>query len=280
MNRILKTAALSLATCILSSQAITASAEHHTETVTDDLLAAIGGNHRDPGNYARDEYRDPLETLSFFGIEPDMTVVELWPGGGWYTEILAPFLREKGTLVAASYGMDTSPEYRPRLHKALVEKVAGNPAVYGSVKVIEWDPPRRMSLGEPGSADMVLTFRNTHSFINADIADAVFAEAYKVLKPGGVLGVVQHRADPGVAVADSSPSGYVPEQAVIAIARAAGFVAEARSEINANPKDNHDHPKGVWTLPPSYRLGETDKARYSAIGESDRMTLRFRKPRS
>ena len=273
------TTVLSLAICFLGlHMAGDARAEHHADSVTSGLMKAVGGAHRSPANQARDENRDPVETLGFFGIEPGMTVIELWPGGGWYTEILAPFLREKGTLVAASYGMDTTPEYRPRLHKALMEKVAGNPAVYGSVKIIEWDPPRKNSLGAPGSADMVLTFRNTHSFINNGLAEGVFAEAFKVLKPGGVLGIVQHRAAPG-APADSSKLGYVTEQAVIALAQGAGFVAEARSEINANPKDSHDHPEGVWTLPPSYRLGDVDKELYRGIGESDRMTLRFRKPR-
>ena len=281
MNNLLKKTLLPLLIFGLGAYLpLSAQAEHHAETTTAALLKAIGGDHRGAANQARDEYRDPLETLSFFGIEPGMTVVELWPGGGWYTEILAPYLRASGTLIAASYGMDTSPAYRPRLHKALVDKVAANPAVYGSVKIIEWDPPRKTQLGAAGTADAVLTFRNTHSFINAEIADTVFAEAFRVLKPGGVLGIVQHRAAPGTAVAESSRSGYVSEQAVIALAQAAGFVAEARSEINANPKDTRDHPEGVWTLPPSLRLGEVDADRYRAIGESDRMTLRFRKPQS
>ena len=207
-----------------------------------------------------------------------MTVIELWPGGGWCTVLLAALVRERGAQVAGVYGVGRRIIYRESLHKSLMEKVAGNPAVYGSVKIIEWDPPRKNSLGAPGSADMVLTFRNTHSFINNGLAEGVFAEAFKVLKPGGVLGIVQHRAAPG-ASADSSKSGYVTEQAVIALAQAAGFVAEARSEINANPKDTHDHPEGVWTLPPSYRLGDVDRELYRGIGESDRMTLRFRKPR-
>lgn len=279
MKILIKTTVFSLALlCFGLQMAGPARAEHHADPVSAGLMKAVGGAHRSPANQARDENRDPVETLAFFGIEPGMTVIELWPGGGWYTEILAPFLRDEGTLVAASYGMDTTPEYRPRLHKALMDKVASNPDVYGSVKIIEWDPPRKTSLGAPGSADMVLTFRNTHSFINNGLADSVFAEAFKVLKPGGVLGVVQHRAAPG-APADSSESGYVTEQAVIALAQTAGFVAEARSEINANPKDTHDHPEGVWTLPPSYRLGDVDRERYRGIGESDRMTLRFRKPR-
>lgn len=253
--------------------------EHHGDDTAAMVRAALAGDHRSDANRARDEFRDPAETLSFFGLTPDMTVVELWPGGGWYTEVLAPVLRERGRLVAASYGLETEPAYRPRLHKELTDKVAGNPAVYGSVEVIEWDPPRKRGLGSDGSADMVVTFRNMHSFNNAGILDEVLADMYAVLKPGGVLGIVQHRAAADADAAQTSKNGYLPEAFVIARTEAAGFVLEDRSEINANPKDAHDYEGGVWTLPPSYRLGDQDRARYQAIGESDRMTLRFRKPK-
>lgn len=255
-----------------------------TSSVADDqsmgarLNDVIHGEQRSEANIARDGYRHPWDTLEFFGMQPDMTVIELWPGGGWYTEIIGPALKGTGTLVAASFGMDSSPEYRPRLHKALLEKVAGNPEAYGSVKVTDWNPPEKSSLGPDGSADMVVTFRNTHGWINSGIEKDVFRAIAAVLKPGGVLGLVQHRAAEGADPAESAKKGYVPQAHVIALAEAAGLVFEASSEINANPQDTKDYEKGVWTLPPSLTLGEQDQDKYLAIGESDRMTLRFRKP--
>ena len=243
------------------------------------LAAALEGAHRSADNRARDSQRHPAETLAFFGFRPDQTVVELWPGGGWYTEILAPALRERGRLIAASFGEDAEPEYRLRVHRSLVEKLTAAPEVYGDVHVIAFDPPERVELAAPGSVDLVLTFRNTHNWISADVGQQVYEAAFRALKPGGVLGVVQHRGEEGWDAKDSAKRGYVPESAVIALAEAAGFELDARSELNANPSDTKDYSKGVWTLPPVYRNQDEDRERYAAIGESDRMTLRFVKPR-
>ena len=250
---------------------------------------AMNGDHRSEGNIARNAYRHPVETLTFFGLEDGMTVMEIWPGGGWYSEIIAPALKDHGQYVAVSWDVDVpdQPGYRYRLHKAMVEKFADNPDLYGEPGVVAFSPPQSASLGDAESVDMVLTFRNTHGWINDGVAAANYAEFARVLKPGGVLGVVQHRADDGTDPAVTAKSGYVSEEAVIAMAAAAGLELEARSDVNANPNDTHDHEKGVWTLPPSLRLCrdiEDGKAKtecemkYRAIGESDRMTLRFRKP--
>ena len=267
-----------LALGLLALQGFSHSAMADEHNMAERLHDAVQGEQRSEENKARDVYRHPWDTLEFFGMQPDMTVVELWPGGGWYTEIIGPALKGTGTLVAASFGMDSSPAYRPRLHKALLEKVAGNPGAYGSVKVTEWLPPEKSSLGPDGSADMVVTFRNTHNWISAGIEKEVFESIYKVLKPGGILGLVQHRAAEGSDPVESAKNGYVPQSHVIALAEAAGFVLDGSSEINANTRDTRDYEQGVWTLPPNLSLGEKDQARYLEIGESDRMTLRFRKP--
>jgi predicted methyltransferase len=242
------------------------------------LQAAATGEHRSEANIARNKYRHPVETLTFFGIEPDMTVVEIWPGGGWYTEVIAPVLVD-GQLVAASFAPKTEdPEhYSNRIYKEYSARLENEP-VFSNVRLGMLQPGQKVDIGEPESADMVVTFRNIHSFINADILDEILAESFKVLKPGGIFGVVQHRAKEGADVAETVKDGYVPTAYVIAQAEAAGFELVEKSEINANPKDTTDHPKGVWTLPPSYRLGDVDRAKYEAIGESDRMTLKFRKP--
>jgi predicted methyltransferase len=208
-----------------------------------------------------------------------MTVVEALPGGElWYTEILAPVLHDRGQLVVASFDMSAPDlvDYQKQAHRALVDRMQNEPAVFGKIRLAELSPPNGVDLGPPGSADMVLTFRSTHGWLNAGVADQVYAAFFDVLKPGGVLGIEQHRAGPKTNLEEFS--GYVPEEKVIALASKAGFVLEARSEINANPKDTADHSAGVWTLPPTLRLGERDRDRYLAIGESDRMTLRFRKP--
>jgi predicted methyltransferase len=243
------------------------------------MRAALAAPHRRPEDRARDIYRHPADTLAFFGLRDDMTVVELWPGNGWYTDILAPVLRERGKLVAATPDPNGANERRAESARALRERVASNPAVYGDVTFTVLDTTG-IDLGPPGSGDLVLTFRNTHNWIKDGIDEKVYDAAYKVLKPGGVLGVVQHRADEGADVEDSVEKGYVPEEYVIAVAEAAGFLLEERTEVNANPRDTRDYPDGVWSLPPTLRGGEVDKARFLAIGESDRMTLRFVKPAS
>lgn len=242
------------------------------------VAAASVAPFRSPENIARNADRHPVETLAFFGLEDDMTVIEVLPGGLWYTEILAPVLREKGKLIAASFDMEAPGivDYQKKAHELLLGRIAKEPGVFGKVEVAKLSPPDGIDLGPPGSADMVVTFRSTHGWLNGGVADQVYAAFFEVLKPGGVLGVEQHRAGPKTN--REAFTGYVPEETVIAIAEKAGFVLEARSEINANPKDTADHAAGVWTLPPSLRLGDRDREKYVAIGESDRMTLRFRKP--
>jgi predicted methyltransferase len=246
------------------------------------LDTAIAGDWRAPENSARDGWRHPKETLSFIGVEPGMAVIEIWPGGGgWYAEILAPYLRDGGRYIgvvvdpaksaneaAKKYYVDTNAQLRAKFETA--------PQVYDKAVLVEMDPAAPV-LGEAGSADTVLTFRNVHNWMMAGYADKMFQAFFEVLKPGGVLGVVEHRAAQAVPAGDRS--GYVGEQQVIDMAVAAGFVLEESSEINANPADTKDHPSGVWTLPPNLRVPEgEDKAKFEAIGESDRMTLRFVKP--
>jgi predicted methyltransferase len=235
------------------------------------LTAAINSPSRPADEVARDKYRHPLETLTFFGLKPDMTVVEIWPGGGWYTDILAPYLHDNGKLYAATNKSENADEYK--------KKLAADPARFGKVVVTHLDPPDKMDIAPPGSADMVVTFRNVHNWMRGDNAEAVFKATYVALKPGGILGVEEHRGDPAKPQDPKAASGYVQQDYVIKLAEEAGFMLTGKSEINANPKDTKDYAKGVWTLPPTLRLGDTDKEKYLAIGESDRMTLKFLKPK-
>lgn len=239
---------------------------------------ALGGDHRSERNRARDVYRHPRETLLFFGLRPDMHVAEIWPGGGWYTEVLAPVLREKGRYYAAHYHIDdnTSRYYR-NSQREFVEKLAQSPDVYDKVVVTGLLPPH-FDLAPQGALDLVLTFRNVHNWTQEGFDAQMFRAFFDALKPGGVLGVVEHRAREGTTLADMKRSGYMTEAYVIKLAETAGFRLAAKSEVNANPKDTKDHPRGVWTLPPSLRLGDTERAKYLEIGESDRMTLKFVKP--
>jgi predicted methyltransferase len=239
------------------------------------LKTVLAGSHRVEKNRVRDPHRHPAETLTFFGLRDDMTVVELWPGGGWYTEILGPVLKEKGKLVVT--GNDPNgPADAPATKRAkeFADGLVSKADVIGKVELAVIAPPEKLVLGPPGSADLVLTFRNLHGWLNNKYADKVFAAAFAVLKPGGVLGLEEHRGNPG----QDPKSGYVEEAVAIKLAEAAGFKLAEKSEINANPKDTKDHPEGVWTLPPTLRLGDKDREKYAAIGESDRMTLRFVKP--
>ncbi len=242
------------------------------------LDAAIAGSTRDPRNVARDQYRHPRETLTFFGVSPQQTVIEITPGAGWYSEILAPYLKDGGHYVAAvpDDAIAGQPQYRYDLNKTLRGKFAGNAAVYGTPDVRVFDP-KAPNFGPAGSADTVLTFRNAHNWVSDGTAEAYFKAFHDVLKPGGTLGVVDHRAKPGADLEAQKKSGYLTEALVIQLAQGAGFVLEEKSEINANAKDTTDHPNGVWTLPPVNRHDAADDAKYKAIGESDRMTLRFRK---
>lgn len=248
-----------------------------TEQQLDQILA---GSHRDPKNAARDPYRHPKETLLFLGIRPDMTVVEVWPSAGWWTEILAPLLRDQGSYYAAWYATEAkgTPDFMKDREKGFDAKLAAQPELYGKVVKTKLLAPDFVELGPKGSADMVLTFRNVHNWAKAGNADAMFKAFHDVLKPGGILGVKDHRAKPGTSFEQQVKSGYMSEEYVIATAEKAGFKLVAKSEINANPKDTADHPAGVWTLPPVLRLGEKDREKYLAIGESDRMTLKFVKP--
>ncbi len=244
------------------------------------IAPVLAGDWRSDTNKARDQYRHPQQTLGFFGVKASDTVVEITPGGGWYTEVLAPLLKDKGRYFGTvtdptKTSSEASRTYNEKQNKALRDKLAARADVYGSASLLEIDPKAPV-IGESGSADVVLTFRNVHNWMGAGTQAEMFEAFFEVLKPGGTLGVVEHRANDDVPKGDKS--GYVSEAQVIAMALAAGFTLDARSEINANPKDTKDYANGVWTLPPNLREGEKDRAKYLAIGESDRMTLRFKKP--
>jgi predicted methyltransferase len=242
------------------------------------LAAAIAGPQRSAANRARDPYRHPAQTLHFLGIKDHLTVVEIWPGTGWYTEILAPYLKDRGRLIIASPPGrgSASIEQRLAIDPDVFTKVerANFPAVLGGKPVA------------PGTADLVVTFRNVHNWRmgamnanNTDYAADAFQEMFAMLKPGGILGVVDHRLNEDADASRERSSGYIKVSTIRALAEQAGFKLVATSEINANPKDRKDYPNGVWTLPPVLKLGEQDRAAYLAIGESDRMTLKFIKPR-
>ncbi len=256
------------------SSAMTMTAEARASA----LQTALDNPARSAENRTRDEFRHPLETLLFFGVDPNDVVVEVWPGGGWYTEILAPYLAENGKLVAGSFRATEDPEnYRSKVRGKFDARVATDPA-FSKVVNGTLDPPILMDIGSPESADVVLTFRNIHNFMKTDTLNDLFAATFTVLKPGGILGVVEHRAVAGTDTETMIKSGYVTQEFVIKAAEHHGFELVETSEINANSGDTADHPEGVWTLPPSLRLGDVDRDKYMAIGESDRMTLKFRRP--
>ena len=243
------------------------------------LDAVLAGDHRTPAYVERDKYRHPKETLEFFGLESDQTVVEVWPGRGWYTEILAPYLRERGKYYAAGFAIslvaDETPQYMKTINADFATKMAERPDLYSAVTVSELGKPDRWHACPAGTADLVLTFRNVHNWISGGFENEMFKAFHTALKPGGTLGVVEHRAKPGTSLEVMKKSGYVTEAYVIELAEKAGFKLVAKSEINANPKDTTDYPDGVWTLPPVLRLKDKDREKYLAIGESDRMTLKF-----
>ena len=247
-----------------------------SEPEGDPLAEVIAGDWRSDEHRARDQYRHPQETLEFFGLAPGMTIVEVTPGRGWYTEILAPYSkRTGGTFYAAGFDPKLEIDFVQKLIVFFDEHFVGQPEIYGPIKVTALGAG---PIAPEGSADLVLTFRNVHNWMGDGIAGDAFQVFHRALKPGGVLGVVQHRGDPELPQDPKAESGYVTEATVIAMAEAAGFELSARSEINANPNDSRDHPEGVWTLPPGFELGDQDREKYAAIGESDRMTLKFRKP--
>ncbi len=243
------------------------------------LDRAISSEHRSETNRLRDQYRHPRETLLFFDLKPEMTVVEIWPGGGWYSEIIGPVLRERGQYYLAHYAIE-NPKlegWQRESREKQQEKIARQTALYGKPVFTSFGPPDYLAIAPPGSADLVLTFRNVHNWSKERADGAAFKAFFTALKPGGTLGVVEHRAKPGASLEHMVKSGYMTEAHVIGLAEKAGFKLAGKSEINANPLDTTDHPNGVWTLPPMLR-GWLDKDKYRAIGESDRMTLKFRKP--
>jgi predicted methyltransferase len=240
------------------------------------LQKAIAGKQRSLEHKARDIYRHPQQTLAFFDVKENMTVVEIWPGEGWYTEILAPYLKDKGKLYAAHFSPDAQLSYHKKALEKFVNKMHKQPKIYGNVELTVLEPPEFLQIAPDGSADRVLTFRNVHNWMQNDQAAAVFSAMFKALKPGGILGVVEHRNSPLKPQDSKAESGYVSEDYVIALARNAGFEFLEKSEINANSKDTKDYP--VWALPPSLAFKDKDLDKYLAIGESDRMTIKFIKP--
>jgi predicted methyltransferase len=263
-----------LAVLLITSFGLVAPVNSCDRWLKTDVLQA---DHRTPEFVKRDQYRHPLKTLKFFEVKPEMTVVEIWPGKGWYTEVLAPYIT-KGKLYTAHFPTDAGVDYYDTNHALFVKKLEADPNVYRQVQMAAFDPKRNQLTVPDGSADRVLTFRNVHNWLRSESEATAFELFYKALKPGGVLGVVEHRALEGTDWETMKTSGYMTEQYVIDLAQKAGFILEAKSDINSNAKDTKNHPKGVWTLPPSLRLKEQDREKYLAIGESDRMTLKFRKP--
>ena len=268
--------------CLLAlAVTLAAAAPAQAQTEGDAALkAALAGAQRTPAFVARDAWRHPYETLQFFGLRPGMTVVELSPGGGWYTEILAPYLRDKGRLVLAADDPASVNAYNRRSAERLRAKLGAQPAVYDRVQLAVFAPPAQLQFAAPGSVDLVLTFRNVHNWAaeGDETVRAVFKSVFDCLKPGGTFGVVDHRL-PADRVQDAkASSGYLHVAYVVRLAEGAGFKLAGASEVNANPVDSADHPNGVWALPPTYANKDKDRARYEAIGESDRFTLRFTKP--
>jgi predicted methyltransferase len=241
------------------------------------LTSILAGDQRTEENRARDHYRHPKETLLFFSIRPQMKVMEVWPEPGWYTEVIAPLLRDSGVYYAA-VTPDPGSKHVTQSLEAYRAKLAARPDLYQHVQVVNF-PLDGTDAVPPESLDMVLTFRNIHNWMADDKAAQAFATMYRALKPGGVLGVVEHRGNPAVSQDPQAKSGYVNEDYAIRLIEAQGFRLGAKSQVNANPKDTKDYEQGVWTLPPSYRLGPKDHDKYAAIGESDRFTLRFVKPK-
>lgn len=242
----------------------------------DGFQSLLQAGHRSPGNVARDPYRHPAETLAFFGIRPDSTVVEILPGsGGYYMELLAPWLKDKGLYIAANRD-GSQPQYQAD-HDKLLQRLVKEPDLYGKVMVTPFRADRH-AIAPAGSADVVISFRNLHNWMEHGELQESLKAFYRALKPGGILGIVDHRGRNDQTQAEQIASGYVRQDVAIALIEQAGFRLQASSEVNANPKDTKDYPEGVWTLPPTYRMKDKDREKYAAIGESDRFTLRFVKP--
>ena len=263
------------ASLLLATSCSTTSTRETTALALDNIL---GGTQRSAGNSARDRFRHPKETLLFFGIRPEMQVLEVWPEPGWYTEIIAPLVRERGKYYAAVIAPDPQSKYVTERLSDFQQKLASNPQVYGAVNVVTF-PSDGSDAVPAGTLDMIVTFRNIHNWMARGTAELAFASMYKALKPGGVLGVVEHRGNPAQPQDPKAKSGYVNEDYAIRLIEGQGFKLVGESQVNANPKDTKDYEQGVWTLPPTYRLGEKDRQKYADIGESDRFTLKFVKPK-
>jgi predicted methyltransferase len=239
------------------------------------LSAAVASPARPAAAVARDKARHPIEELTFFGVNPKMTVIELWPGAGYWTDILGPYLAPSGHYTVAlppSGGEENAGLVRFRAHIAAEKDKLGtiHETTLGA---------GHFDIGPPGSADLIVTFRNLHNWMDDGYADQALAACFTALKPGGILGIEEHRGNANVPQDPQGKSGYVRQDYAIALAKKAGFVLVGSSEINANPRDTKDWPKGVWTLPPSLAEGEKDRAKYVAIGEADNFVLKFQKPR-
>jgi predicted methyltransferase len=270
-----KLAATAIASALLLAACAAGSSRQTTSEALDTILA---GDQRSAENRARDVYRHPRQTLLFFGIRPEMSVLEVWPEPGWYSEVIAPLLRDKGKYYAAVIAADPANKHITQRRDDYRAKLASRPDLYDRVIVVSF-PNDGGDVVPPGSLDMVVTFRNIHNWMARDTAAQAFATMYRALKPGGVLGVVEHRGNPALPQDPKAKSGYVNEDYAIKLIEAQGFRLVATSQVNANPKDSKDYEQGVWTLPPTYRLGAKEHDKYAAIGESDRFTLRFEKPR-
>lgn len=267
---------------LLSSLCAALPAQAQSNDLASALKPVLSSAVRSEENKARDQFRHPLETLSFFGVKPNSQLIEITPGpGAWYAEILAPLLKEKGVYIAANMSpaglSERGAEYTKKGNEKQRSKFAANADAFGKAAALEF-AQKTPNFGPKNSADFVLTFRNVHNWVMAGTQEAMFKAAFDVLKPGGVFGVVDHRAAEGKSLEEVKKSGYLPQAYVISLAEKAGFKLDAKSEVNANPKDSKDYAEGVWALPPTLALGEKERAKYVAIGESDRMTLRFVKP--
>ena len=271
--------------CALAAVAIAlvavgcASATNTQETTAQALDRILADAHRPAADSARDVYRHPKETLLFFGLRPLMQVAEIWPEPGWYTEVIAPLVKDQGKYTAALSAPQPDNPYVTARTAAYLQRFAANQERYGKIELTTFAKDGG-ELAAPGSLDMVVTFRNIHNWMSGGWAPQAFAKMYKALKPGGILGVVEHRGNPQVPQDPKAKSGYVREDEAIRLIESQGFALVAQSQINANPKDTKDYSQGVWTLPPVYRLGDKDKDVYAAIGESDRFTLKFVKPKT
>ena len=263
-----------LAAAVLIAGCAMTSTRQATAQALDNILA---DPHRPEADRARDRYRHPKDTLLFFGIRPEMTVLEVWPEPGWYTDIIAPLVRDRGKYFAAVMEPDPASQFVTARLADFRSKLTANPTLYGNATVVTF-PSHGGDVVPPGSIDLVVTFRNIHNWMAEGTASDAFATIFRALKPGGVLGVVEHRGNPALPQDPKAKSGYVAEDYAIKLIEAQGFRLLGTSEINANPKDTKDYEQGVWTLPPTYRLGDKDRDKYTEIGESDRFTLKFERP--